>query len=97
VGPPAGRENLAHLAELCGPGFRDTTRIASGSPDLWLDIVKSNQDVLANELRAFDRELARLTALVEKGDFEAVRRLLEAARERREGLLATSPPRRGRS
>ena len=43
--------------DLCGPGFRDVTRIASGAPELWADILLSNADAVQEHLRAFNREL----------------------------------------
>ena len=34
--------------DLCGPGFRDSTRIASGAPEFWADILLSNSDAINN-------------------------------------------------
>src|SRR5258707_5652135 len=56
--------------ELCGPGFRDSTRIASGAPELWADILLSNSDAVKQQLLAFkdlledalDRKSTRLNS-----------------------------------
>ena len=32
--------------DFCGTGFRDTTRVASGSSAVWADIMESNREVL---------------------------------------------------
>ncbi len=82
-----GRNRPAHLAEFCGPGFRDTSRVASGSPELWHDILKTNREAVLAELRAFRSELDALIRQLEEEDFQAVRRFLETARARRETLL----------
>jgi prephenate dehydrogenase len=42
---------------LCANGFRDTTRIASGSPEMWRDIVLANREQLRVALDEFVREL----------------------------------------
>lgn len=47
------------LAELVGGGFRDTTRIAASSPDLWTDILRSSPALC----EALDRYLATLHEL----------------------------------
>ncbi len=71
--------------EFCGSGFRDTTRIAGGSEDIWHDIVKSNSAAVLDELNEFAGILDKVKRLVEDGDFESVREFLaEARRLRRE-------------
>src|SRR4051812_25898957 len=40
-------------ALLCANGFRDTTRIASGSPEMWRDIALSNRENVIRELAGF--------------------------------------------
>ncbi len=72
--------------EFCGTGFRDTSRIAGGSEDIWHDIVKSNSDAVLDELRAFEGILAKVRGLIEAGDFEAVREFLAGARRLRREL-----------
>jgi len=71
---------------FCGPGFRDTTRIAAGSEDVWHDIVKSNASAIRHELDVFRHELDSLCRLLDGGDFEAVRTLLAACRLKREAF-----------
>jgi prephenate dehydrogenase len=72
--------------ELCGPGFRDATRIAAGAPGLWADILLSNADVLQEHLLAFKRELeAAITLLAEK-DAKKLQALLDDAKENRDRL-----------
>jgi prephenate dehydrogenase len=84
VGRPGGR---ADLGEFCGRGFADTSRVAEGSPEVWLDIVRTNRSNLRNELRAFRGELDRLIAALERGDDAAILRLLERGRAARRRLL----------
>ena len=84
-----GRDgDLASIGSFCGPGFRDTTRVAEGSPAVWHDILRSNARHVSEELKAYQAELDNLRGMMEKGDFEAVQKLLVESRERRRSLLA---------
>ena len=71
---------------LCGGGFRDTTRIADGSPEMWHDVLVTNAPAVLREMKAFSRLLSACTRMIGRGDFAGVRRILEAARKQR-GLL----------
>lgn len=82
----AGRNSPVDLPKFCGPGFRDTTRIAAGSPDMWHDIVKTNRDAILAELHAYNNELAGLISAIEKQDFGRVKFFLEHARMLRQEL-----------
>ena len=83
----AGRDPAAAASPFCGPGFRDTTRVAAGSPELWHDIVKSNRDALLTELKILDTELGALTAMLEHGDYEGIKTLLAKGRALRARLV----------
>ena len=78
-----GREINGEVSSFCGPGFRDATRIASGSADLWRDIVETNSAAVLAELRRCGDELRRVIQIIEKGDFEELRRYLDRARTTR--------------
>jgi len=56
-----------HQAALCANGFRDTTRIASGSPEMWRDIALANRKNLGRSLDAFIADLPKFRRLVKKG------------------------------
>ena len=71
---------------LCGPGFRDATRIASGAPALWADILLSNADALQEQLRLFKAELEEALALLALKDTKKLQALLDAAKQNRDRL-----------
>jgi len=75
---------------LCANGFRDTTRIASGSPEMWRDIVMANRGNLAAALRHFVRELEEFNRTMSKGDPEALLKFFESAKGRRDAWSAQS-------
>jgi prephenate dehydrogenase len=71
------------VVPLCGPGFRDSTRIAEGSEQVWHDIVKTNAAAIRKELDLFSGEIDAMKALLDREDFEGVRSLLATCREKR--------------
>lgn len=79
-------DDPAPWSELCGAGFRDTTRIAEGSPEVWHDIVRTNAGAVARELRALAGEADQLSRLIEGEQFDSMKRFLEKARGRRRAL-----------
>jgi prephenate dehydrogenase len=83
-----GRDgDLRQIGTYCGPGFRDTTRIAEGSPEVWHDIIQSNRECLAGELAEFKSALERVSSMVEKGDFDQLLKFLESGRSKRKQLI----------
>lgn len=82
-----GPEQPAGLSDLCATGFRDTTRLASGSPEMWRDIALSNREALREALRAWSAELARFDAALAGENACAIGEFLQEARERRDAWL----------
>jgi prephenate dehydrogenase len=76
----------ARVAEFCGAGFRDTTRIAAGSEDMWHDIVKSNCEAVRAALAEFGLTLQRTQALLDRNDFEGLRKFLAQSRGARRAI-----------
>jgi prephenate dehydrogenase len=71
-------------ALVCANGFRDTTRIASGSPEMWRDIALANRKNLARVLGVFIEDLQEFSLALEKGDVKAVEEFFEKAKQRRD-------------
>jgi prephenate dehydrogenase len=71
-------------ALLCANGFRDTTRIASGSPEMWRDISLANQKNLSRVLRIFIEGLEEFRHALDDGDTKAIEEFFEQAKKRRD-------------
>ncbi len=82
----------ADLLRLAAGGFKDMTRIAAGSPDLWTGICLDNADAVAAGLAGLERVLADFRARVTAGDAEGVRALLAGAADVRRALPAQWVP-----
>jgi len=69
---------------LCATGFRDTTRIASGSPEMWRDITIANRKNLGSALGTFIKDLQRFQRVLHKGDAKGIQKFFESAKQRRD-------------
>lgn len=82
-----GRDSAEQVGLFCGSGFYDSTRVASGSIDMWNDILMTNAPAVAEELRAFKAEVERVYDDLQAGRFAEVAAFLERARMARAELL----------
>ena len=73
---------------LCATGFRDTTRIASGSPEMWRDISLANRKNLARVLGVFIEDLQEFQLALDKKDVKAIEEFFAKAKERRDEWVA---------
>jgi prephenate dehydrogenase len=76
--------------QLCANGFRDTTRIASGSPEMWRDIAMANRRNLSKALDRFIADLRKLQRGLTDADERAITRFFEQAKQRRDAWCARS-------
>ena len=74
-------------ADFCGTGFKDTTRVASGSADMWVDIIDTNRAALEGELGRFHSELEGLIKILHDGNGDDIRNWLETAADNRNQIL----------
>jgi prephenate dehydrogenase len=87
------RPDAAELFSFAAGGFRDFTRIAASSPEMWRDIALQNRAALLAELDRYGARLAVFRELVDKGDGPGLQRLMAEARASRQAL--GPGPRRG--
>lgn len=68
----ASRPDAEDIFRFAASGFRDFTRIAAGSPEMWRDIAIANREALLAEIAAFRVQLDRVGAMVAAGDATAL-------------------------
>jgi prephenate dehydrogenase len=78
----AGRQG--NVREVIGNGFRDSTRIAAGRPELWCEICLTNRDAILDGLGELAGALEEFRAALERGDEAALSRFFEEGRAARE-------------
>ena len=74
------------LHELTATGFRDTTRLAAGHPDLWSAIFRSNTTHLLAALTHFEEQIERFRNALLAEDAVALDRLLREGKKVRDDL-----------
>lgn len=79
----ASRDNAAELFDFAASGFRDFTRIAGSSPEMWRDISLANKTALLTEITAYEQALAKLKQTLANEDAEALQAAFERASKAR--------------
>ena len=74
------------LKLVIGNGFRDTTRIASSSPQMWQEICITNKKNILDVLSRFQRELDKMCKLIHRSDSKGLIKKLEEAKSLRTSL-----------
>ena len=75
----ASRPNAEELFSFAASGFRDFTRIAGSSPEMWRDIAMANKSALLSEISAFESELVQLKQLLANDNGTGLQALFERA------------------
>jgi prephenate dehydrogenase len=75
-------------AQVCASGFRDTTRIAAGSPEMWRDIALANRANLSRVLGVFIDDLREFQHCLDSGNAAAIEEFFRHAKERRDAWQA---------
>jgi len=79
---PAGRDYLS----LAGPGFRDFTRIAASSPEMWRDICLLNGKNIVEMIEQYQFSLNKIKKAVKHRDGRRLERLFRTASDIRRGM-----------
>ena len=77
----------AHLP-FASTGWQDTTRVASGSVDMWNQIIQQNKASLQDSLSQFQRLLERFSDALAEGDVATIRQMLEEGKSKRDAVAS---------
>ena len=67
------QEQKREILALAGGGFKDMSRIAKSTPNMWIDIFAQNRENLLNATECFIQELQQFQEYVKQEDWESVR------------------------
>lgn len=71
---------------LTGSGLLDTTRLAAGDPELWIQILLHNRQHALKALEMYGKQLAGLHTALRDGNQDELKRLLAKAKKNRDAL-----------
>jgi prephenate dehydrogenase len=86
----ASRANAQELFSFAAGGFRDFTRIAGSSPEMWRDICAANADQLLRDIDAFQQALSQLAGHIRAGETDKVEAAFAAAAQARNAWVSGS-------
>jgi prephenate dehydrogenase len=73
-------------APYTGSGYYSVTRLASGQPELWRDIVAHNAEAILEALHDYEDALQDLQQAIKRSDWNAVVQFFERAKKNRDSL-----------
>lgn len=76
---------------LTGTGFRSTTRIAAGPPELWTGILSMNRDAVLAGINEVQQHLTAFAAALHTNDSMRLKQLLNEGKSARDGLDEAPP------
>ena len=74
---------------LAAGGFKDITRIASSSPEMWEHICLANNDNISRVMDTFIRQMEDARNQMQKGNGAAINRIFEKSRDYRDSFSST--------
>jgi prephenate dehydrogenase len=87
VNQPLGRDFLS----LAGPGFRDFTRIAASSPEMWRDVLVANREEVLKQSHRFRQQLDAIEHVLREGNADALEGLIRGPAEGRANWHMNAP------
>jgi prephenate dehydrogenase len=82
------------LASLASSGFRDTTRLASGSPEMAHDIMLSNRENVTHWIDRVQQQLSDLRHAIEESDSAKINEFFARAQLERDNFMINGAPTR---
>jgi prephenate dehydrogenase len=75
----AGKSNTDTLLKFAASGFKDFSRIAGSSPEVWKDISLANKVAILNDLDLFVKEINKTALLIKNEDYIALEKYFDVA------------------
>jgi len=80
--------NILSLAQnLASSGFRDTSRVGGGNPELGLMMAQYNQEAVLNSLAQYQQSLEKVINLIKTDNWPALQQFLETTQASRPNFL----------
>lgn len=76
-----GSPDPLSTVKLAGKGFKDTTRIAAASPNLWAGICIENRGAVLRSLESFSHEISEFATLLKNKDRQGLQAFFQKANQ----------------
>ncbi|MFA5576614.1 MAG: prephenate dehydrogenase [Tissierellaceae bacterium] len=86
-----GQNDNSSYLPFVGGGFKDTTRIASGSPHMWKEILMSNRIEIIDSLVSFQELIGSIIGHLQKGEAKDIEGYLKDAKKIRDSMPYGKP------
>ena len=73
------QQNPKDIIAMAGGGFKDMSRIAKSSPNMWLDVFEQNKENLLDAISCFSNELDKLKSDIESDNWDSVKKWILSA------------------
>ena len=83
----AQKNNTDTLLEFAASGFKDFSRIAGSSPEVWRDISLANKKAILNNLELFIKEIDKTSKLIKNNDHVALEKYFDVASKIRKNWI----------
>jgi arogenate dehydrogenase (NADP+) len=81
-------ESILKLAHsLASSGFKDTSRVGGGNPELGVMMAKYNREALLNSLQQYRYNLDKITNLIEQENWNGLEYVLKSTQEGRQNFI----------
>lgn len=72
-------EDPKSIIALAAGGFKDMSRVAKSSPQMWTDVFRQNRTNLLQSIDLFDEHMKKVREMVENEDYEALQEWMTKA------------------
>jgi prephenate dehydrogenase len=66
-------EDPQHIISLAAGGFKDMSRIAKSSPNMWTDIFRQNRQNLLNSIDVYEKHMAQMKMMLQNEDYDSIK------------------------
>jgi prephenate dehydrogenase len=72
-------EDPKYIISLAAGGFKDMSRIAKSSPNMWTDIFRQNRENLLDGIEIFEKQIANMKQLLKNENYDQINKWMSKA------------------
>ncbi|MCD4758757.1 MAG: prephenate dehydrogenase [Arcobacteraceae bacterium] len=72
-------EDPQNIISLAAGGFKDMSRIAKSSPNMWTDIFRQNRENLLKSITIYEKQMGQVKQMLQDEDYDSIHKWMEKA------------------